>query len=111
MTFFAVFLFSAFGVVALTSLGSRVVRRYPELRVAASIFWGVGLAWLANLNMWTSWHVGNLRYRWVGVTLTGIALAGTALVLAAATGAVAGLHRKLEDEAKQIESTELRRIA
>ncbi|MCU1493276.1 MAG: hypothetical protein JWO62_1040 [Acidimicrobiaceae bacterium] len=111
MTFFAVFLFVAFAVVALTSLGSRVFRRYGEIRTGTAIFWGVSLAWLANLNMWTSWHITNLRYGWVGVTLTGIALAGTALVLHAAAGTMSSLYRKLEDEAEQIERTELRRVA
>lgn len=111
MTFFAVFLFFAFAVVGLTMLGGRGYRRFREARVAAAIFWGVGLAWLANFNMWTSWHVGDLRYQWVGVTVTGLALAGSALVLHSIIGSVASLHRKLEDEAEQIEQTQLRRVA
>jgi hypothetical protein len=111
MTFFAVFLFAAFAVVGLTMLAGRGYRRFREARVVAAIFWGVGLAWLANLNMWTSWHISDLRYAWVGVTITGLALAGTALALHAAVGSVSGLHRKLEDEAEQIERTELRRVA
>lgn len=111
MTFFAVFLFAAFGVVGLTMLGGRGYRRFREARVIASIFWGVGLAWLANLNMWTSWHVSNLRYSWVGVTATGLALSGTALALHAIIGSVSSLHRKLDDEAEQIERSELRRVA
>ncbi|MCU1490974.1 MAG: hypothetical protein JWM85_2379, partial [Acidimicrobiaceae bacterium] len=111
MTFFAVFLFFSFAVMALTLLVARGERRLREVRAAAAIFWGVGLAWLANLNLWTGWHVGGLRYGWVGVTLTGLATAGTALVLRAATGALAGLHRKLDDQAETIERTDLRRIA
>jgi hypothetical protein len=111
MTFFAVFLFAAFGVVGLTMLGGRGYRRFREGRVIAAIFWGVGLAWLANLNMWTSWHVANLRYAWVGVTITGLALAGSALALHAGIGSISSLHRKLDDEAEQIERSELRRVA
>ena len=111
MTFFAVFLFFSFAVVALTMLGGRGYRRLRELRTLASIFWGVGLAWLANLNMWTSWHIGGLRYAWVGVTLTGVAVAGTALVLYAVVASLASLHRKIDDEAERIERSELRRIA
>lgn len=111
MTFFAVFLFVAFAVVALTSLGTRAYRRYGEIRTAAAIFWGISLAWLADLDMWSSWHIAGLRYAWVGVTLTGIALAGASLVLHAVIGAIAGLRRKLEDEAESIENSELRRVA
>lgn len=61
--------------------------------------------------MWTSWHISDLRYGWVGVTLTGLALAGTALALHALVGAFFGLHRKLDDEAEQIERADLRRVA
>jgi len=111
MTFFAVFLFVAFAVVALTGLGGRIFRRRREFRTATAIFWGVSLAWLANLNMWTSWHISNLRYGWVGVTLTGIAVAGAALAIHASVGALSGLHRKLDDEAERIENSELRRVA
>lgn len=111
MTFFAVFLFFSFAVVALTMLGARSYRRLHELRTFASIFWGVSLAWLANLNMWSAWHIGGLRYGWVGVTLTGIGIAGTALVLHAVTAGLSSLHRKLDDEADQIESAEIRRVA
>jgi hypothetical protein len=111
MTFLAVILFVALAVMALTSVGLRAFRRYSHIRTATAIFWGVSLAWLANLNMWTSWHIAGLRYGWVGVTVTGIAVAGTALVLSAATGTLASLRRKLEEQAEAIEATELRRVA
>ncbi len=111
MTFFAVFLFFSFAVAALTMLGARVYRKVPEARSLVAIFWGVGLSWLANLNMWTSWHIPGLRYAWVGVTITGLALSGSALVIHSIVGAVSGLHRKLDDQAEQIESVELRRVA
>jgi hypothetical protein len=111
MTFFAVFLFAAFGVVGLTMMGSRAYRRFPEIRPVLAIGLGIGLAWLANLNMWTSWHITGLRYDWVGVTLTGLAIAGVAVALHAVVGSVSSLHRKIEDEAEQIERTDLRRVA
>ena len=63
--------------------------------------------------MWTSWHVGTLRYDWVGVTLTGVAVGGGALLLHALVGFFAGLHRKFDDEAQQIErgDADIRKIA
>ncbi len=61
MHFLAVFLFVAFGVMALTAVGTHLHRRLRELRPLLAGAWGVGLAWLANLNMWSGWSVGNLR--------------------------------------------------
>lgn len=111
MHFFGLFLLFAFGVMGLTMLGERAYRRLREGRAFAAGAWGVALAWLANLDMWTGWHVTGLRYGWVGVTLTGLALGGTALFLHAILGFFAGLHRKLDDQAEQLEKTELRRVA
>lgn len=111
MTFLGLFILFAFGVVALTMLGTRGYQRLRELRAAVALFWGIGLAWLANLDMWRAWNITDLRYGWVGVTLTGAALAGTALILDALVGSLASLRRKLDDEAHEMESTELRRIA
>ncbi len=111
MHFLAVFLFVAFGVMALTAVGTHLHRRLRELRPLLAGAWGVGLAWLANLNMWSGWSVGNLRYGWVGVTLTGVALGGAALLLYALYAFFVGLFRKFDDQAEQIEKTELRRVA
>ncbi|MFZ0059016.1 MAG: hypothetical protein WAL35_03095 [Acidimicrobiales bacterium] len=97
MHYFALFFFFSFGVMALTMLGERGYRRMTEGRVGVAGFWGVGLAWLANLNMWSGWSIGHLRYGWVGITVTGIAIAGTALLLSTIFGILAGLHSKLKD--------------
>lgn len=111
MHFFALLLFVSFGVVALTNLGERGYRRLREGRAAVAAGWGVGLAWLANLNLWTGWGIGHLRYAWVGVTITGLAIGGAALLSAAILGFFIGLFRKFDDQADQIERTDLRRIA
>lgn len=111
MYFFAVFFFLALGVMGLTMLGERGFRRLGEVRPLLAGAWGVGLAWLANFNMWSGWHVANLRYEWVGVTLTGVALGGSALVLYAIVAFFVGLYRKFDDQAEQIERTELRKVA
>jgi FtsH-binding integral membrane protein len=110
MHFFAVILFVSLGIMGLTMLGERATRQMREGRAFMAGAIGVGLAWLANLDMWTSWGIGHLRYAWVGVTLTGLAIGGSALVLYAVFGFFAGLHRKLDDQAEVIESSDLRRI-
>lgn len=109
MHFFAVFLFLSLGIMGLTMIGERGTRRLREGRAFEAGAWGVGLAWLANMNMWAGWSVGNLRYSWVGVTLTGIALGGAALLLHSLLGFFAGLFRKFDDQAEQIEHEEMDR--
>ncbi|HET9092976.1 MAG TPA: hypothetical protein VFN50_11235 [Acidimicrobiales bacterium] len=111
MHFFALFLFFSLGVMAISMLGERMYRRVREIRPFLMGGWGVGLAWLANLNMWNGWSIGGLRYAWVGVTLTGLAIGGTALFVHALLGFFAGLNRKFDDQAEQMEKTELRRVA
>jgi hypothetical protein len=117
MHFFAILLFMSFGVIALTAVSERAggIAHVPwkrrEARPVLAGGWGVGLAWLANFNMWSGWAIGHLRYAWVGVTLTGVALAGTALLAYAVFGFFAGLNRKFNDQAEQIEKSELRRVA
>jgi hypothetical protein len=61
--FLVVFLFLALGVMAVTALGERGYRRLREVRPLLAGAWGVGLAWLANLNMGTGWDVAHLRRR------------------------------------------------
>ncbi len=45
------------------------------------------------------------------MTLTGVALGGAALLLYALYAFFVGLFRKFDDQAEQIEKTELRRVA
>ena len=111
MYYFAVFLFFALGVMALTMLGGSAYRRFSEGRAFMAGATGVALAWLTNFNMWTGWHITDLRYNWVGITMTGVALAGTALLFHSVFGFFAGLYRKFEDQAQVIEHAELHRVA
>ena len=111
MHFFALLLFIALGVVALTHLGERGYRRMREGRAFVAAGWGVGLAWLANINLWIGWGIAHLRYAWVGVTLTGVAIGGMALMLSAILGFFVGLYRKFDDQAELIEHEAIRRIA
>jgi hypothetical protein len=115
--FFAVLLFLSFGVMAITAVSESagqflgVPWNRRDARPVLAGAWGVGLAWLANFNMWTGWAIGHLRYDWVGVTLTGAALGGTALLAYGLFAFFAGLNRKFNDQAEQIERSELRRVA
>lgn len=110
MHYFAVFFFFALAVMGITVMEERVTRRLADIRAALAVGWGVALAWLANLNMWSGWNVGHLRYAWVGVTLSGVALGGTALVLYAIVRFFTGLHRKFDDQADQLEHQELSKV-
>ncbi len=111
MHVFAVFLFFSFAVMALAMLGGRYLQHARERWAFSASVTGVALAWLANFNMWSAWNVGNLRYGWVGITLTGLALGGGAVFLHAVTVFFAGLHRKLDDQAEVMEQRDLRRAA
>lgn len=110
MYFFAVFLLLSLGVMALAMLGERGYRQLREARSFVAVAWGVGLAWLADFNMWAGWQVP-VRYEWVGVTLTGLALGGAALLSYAAFSFLMGLHRKFDDQAEEIEKSHLRKVA
>lgn len=111
MHVFALLLFFSFGVMALTMLGEQYLHQARERWVMTACAFGVGMAWLANFNLWTAWNIGNLRYAWVGVTLTGFAMGGGATFLHAITEFFAGLHRKFHDQAEVMEKHELRRAA
>ena len=108
---FALFLFFSFGVMALTMFGERYLHHGAERWVAMACALGVGMAWLANFDMWTAWGVAHLRYDWVGVTMTGLAMGGTATFLHSVTEFFSGLHRKFHDQAEVMEQRELRRAA
>jgi len=107
-----------FGIAALLGLGVMCVARwfqlplrlvrhklnfslYPVLEVAL----GTGAAWAIHFNLWSLWHVP-MRADWVGVTLTGAALGGTAQFFTEILAMFSGLGRKLNDEAETIETVE-----
>jgi len=111
MHVFALVLFFSLAIMGLLLLGERLYSKARESRAFLSLVLGLLLAWLANTNLWTLWQIPALRYPWVGVSLTGLALGGFALVLYAVYGFFAGLIRKIEDQATQIENAEVRRVA
>ncbi len=111
MHFFGLLVMIALGIYALEVLGSKYYKGAAEARPLVSLILGLVFAWVANINLWTGWTVANLRADWIGVTLTGFALGGLALLADAVIGFFAGLHRMYEDRAEHIERTELKRIA
>ncbi len=105
----AVFLLFAFGVMALTMFVHHAVSHdHASWHFTASLV-GVATAWLTGFSMWSSWHV-HMRYDWVGITMTGLALAGTATFFHTVMGFFSGLDRKFHDQAKVLETHDLKKV-
>lgn len=111
MHFFGLVLLFGLGIYALSLLGQRAYSRIRELKPLVQLVLGVALAWIANINLWTGFSISHLRADWIGVTITGLALGGIAFFFDAVVGFVAGLERKVEDQAAQLEHGDLKRIA
>ena len=111
METFAVMAFFGLGLTVLVMLGHRYVTFAREGWAFVTIALGIGLAWLADLNMWALWGV-HVRESWIGVTLTGLALAGVAYFWTEILGFFRGLERKYNDEAAALEKNQgLRQVA
>jgi hypothetical protein len=113
MYVFAIAALLSLGVLALAMLGRRFTYRNerPEMWMAVLVVLGIAAAWIADFNMWAEWGIG-VRADWIGVTLSGLALAGLAQVWHEVVGLAAGLERKYNDEAATMEKAQdLRRIA
>ena len=64
-----------------------------------------------NVSLFTAWSIP-VRASWIGITLTGLVIAGAAYFWGAILDFFGGLARKAGDEAETIEKTEhLRRVA
>ncbi len=113
-----------FGIALLFGLGIMSVARWLEHPLAwlrektrISVFplvevaLGIALAWAVDFNIWRLWDVP-MRADWVALTLTGVALGGISHFFTEILNMFSGLGRKLNDEAKTIESpTSLQRVA
>jgi hypothetical protein len=111
METFAVMAFFGLGLSVLVTMAHRYVTATREGWALTTIALGVGLAWLADLNMWKLWAVP-VREPWIGVTLTGVALAGVAYFWTEVLGFFRGLERKYNDEAAALEKDQgLRQVA
>jgi hypothetical protein len=111
METFAVLVLLGLGLSAFVTLGHRFVTIAREFWAFVTVGVGVGLAWAADLNMWRLWHL-HVREAWIGITLTGLALAGIAYFWHEILGFFRGLERKYNDEAAALEKSEgIRRVA
>ena len=108
-----------FGILALLGVGAFAVAAFADRYLSmAHEFWamtsvalGVGLAWLADFNMFTMWHL-TVRADWIGVTLSGLAVGAIAFASYGVAHLTAAFARKVTDEAVTIEKdTSLRRVA
>ncbi len=111
MYVFATVLLLGLAVWAVAMIVERWLSIAPEIWAIVFVGLGVGAAWLADFDVFTLWGIG-VRSAWIGTTLTGLAIAGTAYFWREAIGVLAGLFRKYSDEAAEMESKHgLRRVA
>ncbi|MGW6268407.1 MULTISPECIES: hypothetical protein [unclassified Streptomyces] len=105
-----------FGTVALLGLAVLVVAKMmpalaQEIVALVLMALGVGAAWLADFDLFAAWELG-VRNEAIGITLTGLLIAGAGYFWREVLRFFAGAARKFTDEAKTIEKTEqLRRVA
>ena len=109
----------AFGMMVLLGLavlvGAKVGNHYLRQISGAWAFvlvaLGIGVAWLIDLNLFSVWSIP-VRDSAIGVTVTGILIAGLGYFWREVLGLFGGLYRKYTDEARMIEKSEgLRRVA
>jgi hypothetical protein len=109
----------AFAIMALLGLGAlavmKIFNRYlsfaSELQALVLVLLGIGGAWLVNVSLFTAWGIP-VRASWIGITLTGLVIAGAAYFWGAILDFFGGLSRKTVDEAETLEkSNGLRRVA
>lgn len=107
---FALALLLAFAVMTLGSWLSRLAEVVRPHVFVLFLGFGVGAAWLADLNLWELWGIA-VRREWIGVTLTGLAIGGMAHVAHELLGPLAAMGRKTMDEAEVLERAEHLRAA
>jgi hypothetical protein len=113
MYVFAIAALLGLGILALAMIAERYVMSFErrDWWMALLVVLGIGAAWITDFNVWGLWGVA-VRADWIGVTLTGLALGGLALAWHEVLRLVAGMERKLNDEAATLEKAEgLRRVA
>ncbi|HUZ36495.1 MAG TPA: hypothetical protein VMV17_09210 [Streptosporangiaceae bacterium] len=108
---FAIMALLGLGVLAVMKIFSRYLSFASELQALVLVLLGIGGAWLVNVSLFTAWGIP-VRASWIGITLTGLVIAGAAYFWGAILDFFGGLSRKAVDEAETIEKSQnLRRVA
>lgn len=108
---FAVVVLLGLAVYAVASIVNRYVRVAREFIAATHVLLGLGAAWLGKMDLFSMWSAP-ARGPWIGLTLTGFAIGGFAIVWRESVEFMAGLERKFHDEAEALEKTQgIRRVA
>ncbi|HEU5161027.1 MAG TPA: hypothetical protein VFU43_28780 [Streptosporangiaceae bacterium] len=111
MYIFAIAVLLGLAVTAVSLLIARFISMATELWALLLIALGVGAAWLADFSMFTGWDIP-VRENWIGITMTGLVLAGFAEAWYVVLRLLRGLERKYNDEAAFLEREKgLRRVA
>lgn len=108
---FAILVLTGLGVLAVSKFAARFLSMIHEALAVTMVGLGIGAAWLANFDMFKAWGMA-ARYDWVGLLITGVAIAGVGYFFHQVLGFFGSLHRKFSDEAATMERQEhLRRVA
>ena len=105
MHVFALYLFFALGVMAVSMMAERILDSADEFRAFMLVGLGVGLAWAADFNLWSVWNL-HPRANWLGITLSGAFIGEGAYFWHVTLGFFSGLLRKFHDEAATLEKSE-----
>ena len=111
MYVFVVALLIGLGIWVLAMVFDRLLTLYRELWPLALVLAGIGVAWLADFNIFVLYDIG-VRAEWIGIAVTGLMIAGIAFFWREAIGLVGSLFRKYSDQAETLEREhQLRRVA
>jgi len=98
-------------VLVAAKIGNRYLRQISGAWAFVLVALGIGAAWLIDLNLFSVWSIP-VRDSGIGVTVTGLLIAGIGYFWREILGLFGGLYRKYTDEARMIEKSEgLRRVA
>jgi hypothetical protein len=108
---FAMMALLGLAILVVAKIGNHYLKQIAGAWAFVLVALGIGAAWLTSLNLFSIWSIP-VRNSDIGVTLTGILLAGVAYFWREVLGMFGGLYRKYTDEAKLMEHSEtLRRVA
>jgi hypothetical protein len=108
---FAMMALLGLAILVVAKIGNHYLKQIAGAWAFVLVALGIGAAWLTSLNLFSIWSIP-VRNSDIGLTLTGILLAGVAYFWREVLGMFGGLYRKYTDEAKLMEHSEtLRRVA